>query len=34
MGPRVISHWTSEAKKYNTPRHRSLADPYGDIIDT
>jgi hypothetical protein len=35
MGPRVISHWTSEAEKYiMPPAHRSLADPYGDIIDT
>jgi hypothetical protein len=27
MGPHVISHWTSEAKKYNVPCQRSCADP-------
>ena len=31
MGPSVISQWTSEAKKYNVPCHRSCADPYGKI---
>ena len=31
MGPSVISQWTSEAKKYNVPCHRSCADGYGKI---
>jgi hypothetical protein len=32
MGPSVISHWTSEAKKYNVPCHRSCADPTAKLI--
>ncbi len=34
MGPRLISHWTSEAKKYNVSCHRSYIDPTGDFNDT
>ncbi len=34
MGPRVISQWTSEAKKYNAPCHHSCTDPTGDVNDT
>ncbi len=34
MGSRVISHWTSEAKKYNVPSHRSCIDPTNDLNDT
>ncbi len=26
MGPRVISHWTSETKKYDVPCDHSCAD--------
>jgi hypothetical protein len=32
--PRVISHWTSKAKKYNVPCHHSCADPTSDKNDT
>ncbi len=32
--PRVISHWTSEAKKYKVPCHHSCADPTSDINDS
>ncbi len=31
--PCVISYWTSEAKKYNVPCHRSCADPTRNIND-
>jgi hypothetical protein len=32
--PRVISHWTSEAKKYKAPCPHSCADPTSDKNDT
>jgi hypothetical protein len=34
MGPRLISHSTSEAKKYNVPCHHSCTDPTSDVNDT
>jgi hypothetical protein len=33
QSPYLISHWTSEAKKYNVPCHHSCADPTSDIND-
>ena len=33
QSPYLISHWTSEAKKYNVPSHHSCADPTSDIND-
>jgi hypothetical protein len=32
-GPRVIFHWTSEAKKCNVSCHRSCFDPTWDLND-
>jgi hypothetical protein len=33
-GPRLISHWTSEAKKNNVPCHHGFTAPTSDVNDT